>query len=70
MKGKRITKTLSLALACTLAGCGSTDEQIRRDDILYQGPGGATRAQLIAVLGALSTLPIGSASPTDSSTEF
>jgi hypothetical protein len=70
MKSKRITMTLSLALACTLAGCASTDEQIRRDDILYQGRGGVTRAQLIAVLSALSTLPIGSTSLTDSPTEL
>lgn len=70
MKGKRITMTLSLALACTLAGCASTDKQIRRDDILHQGPGGVTRAQFVAVLGSLSTLPIGSTSVADSSTEL
>jgi len=38
MKGTRITTTFSLALACTLAGCASTDEQNGRDDILHQGP--------------------------------
>jgi hypothetical protein len=40
--------TLLVAIACSLTGCASTGQPVRRDDILYLKPGGATQHQVIA----------------------